>query len=124
MNSIDWLDEYPADLRMSLYLEDIVSGEDRETRLNELAKELGYAHRRIIQAWVAGKSKIPLKALMTIASHIGRDVSELVPLWIAQEMKDEDGGRLYQASKRWLSAWEFGLIATARDIYEGDADHC
>ena len=45
-----------------------------------------------------------------------------MPLWIAQELKDKDGGRLYQASKRMISAWEFGLIAVARDIYEEDGD--
>lgn len=122
MNTTDWLDEHPADLRMRLYLEDIFSGEDRDSRITALAKELNYSHPRIVQAWVTGKSKVPLKALMTIASHAGRDVCQLVPLWVAQEMRDEDGGQLYQASKRWVSAWEFGLIAVARDIYEGDEE--
>lgn len=50
MNSIDWLDEYPADLRMSLYLEDIFSGEDRDSRIKALSKELNYSHPRIVHA--------------------------------------------------------------------------
>lgn len=58
--------------------------------------------------------------LLPIALHVGGDVCELLPLWFSQELAGEDGDRLYQASKRMLSALEFGLIAVARDIYLGD----
>lgn len=65
---------------------------------------------------------VPLKALMTIPSHTGRDTGHLVPRWIAHEMTDFDGDRLYRASKRMISLWEFGLVALAQDIYLGYDD--
>lgn len=116
-DAIDWLDELPADKRMAAYLDEALSGEDRDERIRKLATELGYAHAKTIHRWTTGAAKVPLHRLLPIALHIGRDVSELLPLWISQELAGEDGDRLYQASKRMLSAWEFSVIAVARDVY-------
>jgi len=119
-NAIDWLDHLPADQRLAGYLDDLLAGEDHEEQVAALASALKYSRPQIVKSWITGAAKVPLKALLPIAQQTGRDVSELLPLWIAQEMRDADGDRLYQASKRCVSAWEFGLIAVARDIYEGD----
>ena len=120
--NIDWLDHLPADQRLSGYLDDLLAGEDHEEQVSALAAALNYTRPQVVKSWITGAAKVPLKALLPIAQHTGRDVSELIPLFVAQEMKDADGDRLYQASKRCLSAWEWGLIAVARDIYAVDND--
>lgn len=122
MNDIDWLDDQPADKRLALYLEEALAGDDFDARVAKLASELGYVRSQTVKGWISGSGKVPLKALTPIALFIGRDVCQLMPLWIAQEMKAEDEDRLYQASKRMVSVWEWGLIAVARDIYAGDDD--
>lgn len=119
-DAIEWLDHLPADKRMAAYLDEALGGEDRDDRIRKLATELGYAHVKTVHSWTTGAAKVPLHRLLPIALHIGRDVSELLPLWISQELAGEDGDRLYQASKRMLSAWEFGVIAVARDVYGSD----
>ena len=115
--AIDWLDDLPADKRLAAYLDEIMAGDDRDERIRKLATELGYAHAKTVHSWTTGAAKVPLHRLLPIALHIGRDVSERLPLWISQELAGEDGDRLYQASKRMLSAWEFSVIAVARDVY-------
>lgn len=122
MNNVDHLDEYPPELRMTVFLDELFAGEDREERITALSAELKYTRPNILASWITGRTKVPLKALQPIASFTGRDVCQLVSVWISQEMKGDDGDRLYQASKRWVSAWEWGLIAVARDIYIGEDD--
>lgn len=117
--AIDWLDDLPADKRLAAYLDEILAGDDRDERIRKLAAELGYAHAKTVHSWTTGAAKVPLQRLLPIALHVGRDVSELLPLWLSQELAGEDGDRLYQASKRMLSAWEFSLISVARDVYDG-----
>lgn len=119
-DAIELLDHLPADKRMAAYLDQALSGKDRDERIRKLATELGYAHAKTVHSWTTGAVKVPLPRLLPIALHIGRDVSELLPLWISRELAGEDGARLYQASKRMLSAWEFGLSSMARDIYASD----
>jgi hypothetical protein len=118
--NIDWLDHLPADQRLAGYLDDLLASENHEEQVSALATALKYTRPQVVKSWITGVAKVPLKALLPIAQHTGRDVSELIPLFVAQEMKDADGDRLYQASKRCISAWEWGLIAVARDIYQGD----
>lgn len=120
--AIDWLDDLPADKRLAAYLDDILAGDDRDQQIKKLASELGCASAKTIHNWTTGTAKVPLRMLTPIALHIGRDVSQLLPLWVSQELAGEDGDRLYQASKRMLSAWEFGLVAVARDIYAVSED--
>lgn len=122
MNNSDWLDEYPPELRMRVFLDDLFAGENRDDRIAALSVELGYTRPSIVASWIAGKTKVPLKALRPIASFTGRDVCQLIGPYLAQEMKGEDGDRLYQASKSWVSRYEWSLIAVARDIYLGDDD--
>lgn len=120
--NIDWLDHLPADQRLAGYLDDLLAGEDHEEKVAAVATALKYSRPQAVKSWITGAAKVPLKALLPIAHHIGRDVSELLPLWIAQEMAGEDADQLYQASKRMLSLFEFGVIAVARDVYRGDEE--
>lgn len=119
-NAIDWLDDLPADKRLAAYLDEILAGDDRDERIRKLATELGYAHAKTVHSWTTGAAKVPLRRLLPIARHLGRDVSELLPLWISQELAGTDEDRLYRAARRCVSAWEWGLIVVARDIYIGD----
>jgi hypothetical protein len=60
--------------------------------------------------------------LIRLARHTGRDVSDWLPLWIAAEIGSDDADQLYKASQRMISAWEWSLIAVARDVYRGGDD--
>lgn len=120
--NIKHLDDFPPEQRLALYLEEALAGEDREDRLRQLATELGYKNAKTIHMWTTGGAKVPLRMILPIAQHLGVDVSNLIPLWISQEISGDDEDRLYQASMRMVSAWEWGLIAVARDIYRGDED--
>jgi hypothetical protein len=120
-DAIEWLDHLPADKRMAAYLDEALSGEDRDDRIRKLATELGYAHGKTVHSWTTGAAKVPLRLLTPLALNLGRDVSELLPMWIAQEMAGTDEDRLYRAARRCVSAWEWGLIAVARDIYWDDS---
>lgn len=121
-DAIEWLDHLPADKRMEAYLHEALSGKDRDERISKLATELGYEHAKMVHSWTTGAAKVPLRMLSPLALNLGRDVSELLPMWIAQEMISADEDRLYRAARRCVSAWEWGLIAVARDIYQGDGD--
>ncbi len=122
-NNIDWLDHLPADQRLAGYLDDLLAGEDHEEQVAALATALNYTRPQIVKSWITGTAKVPLKALLPIAQHTGRDVSEILPLWVSQEMAGDDADQLYKASKRMLSLFEFSIIAVARDVYCGDDEH-
>lgn len=121
-DAIEWLDHLPADKRMAAYLDEALSGEDRDDRIRKLATELGYANAKTVHSWTTGAMKVPLRMLTPLALHLGRDVSELLPMWIAQEMAGSDEDRLYRATRRCVSAWEWALVAVAREIYGVDFD--
>lgn len=118
--NIKYLDDFPPEKRLALYLDEALAGEDREDRLRQLATELGYKNAKTVEMWTTGAAKVPLRVLMPIAHHLGGDVSDLLPLWIAQEMAGDDKDQLYKASKRMLGAFEFGIISVAREVYLGD----
>lgn len=121
-DAIEWLDRLPADKRMPAYLHEALSGKDRDERIRKLATELGYEHAKTVHSWTTGAAKVPLRMLAPLALNLSRDVSELLPMWIAQEIASTDEDRLYRAARRCVSAWEWGLIAVARDIYHGGND--
>lgn len=120
MNNTNWLDDLPADQRLGAYLEDLLSGDNFDRKVSDLAAALGYSRPLTIRQWISGTAKVPLKALTVIAAQLGRDVADILPLWVAQAMGDADDDRLYKACKRMLSQWEFSLVAVARDIYAAD----
>lgn len=119
-DAIEWLDHLPAEKRMAAYLDEALSGKDRDERIWKLATELGYTHGKTLHSWITGAAKVPLRMLTPLAVQLGRDVSELLPMWIAQEMAGTDEDRLYRVVRRCVSAWEWGLIAVARDIYRAE----
>lgn len=119
-DNISWLDSFPPEQRLALFLEEALAGEDRDERISKLAAELRYMNAKSVEMWTTGTAKVPLRMLSPLSVHLGCDLSDLLPLWIAQEMAGDDEDRLYTAAKRMLSAWEWGLIAVARDIYRGD----
>ncbi len=120
--NIDWLDDFPPQQRLALFLDAELAGEDRDEQIRRLATELGYKNAKTVEMWTTCASKVPLHMLTRIAHNTGGDVSNLLPLWIAQEMAGEDADQLYNASKRMLSLFEFSVIAVARDVYRGDDD--
>lgn len=122
MNDLDYLDELPANSRLSVYLGHQLAGEDVEARIEQASKALGYKRSTILKGWVAGTAKVPLKAIGPLAKHLGRDVSEILPFWLAQEMGDTDSDQIYRAARRMISFMEYSLIAVAREVYLGDDD--
>jgi hypothetical protein len=120
--NLHWLEDFPPQKRMGLFLSDALDGEDHDEKVRQLATELGYKNPKTVEMWKTGAAKVPLRMLIRIAQHTGRDVSEWLPLWIAAEIGSDDGDQLYKASQRMISAWEWSLIAVARDIYSGDDD--
>jgi hypothetical protein len=118
--NLHWLSDFPPQKRMGLFLSDALDGEDHDERVRQLATDLGYKNAAPVKMWTTGAAKVPLRMLIPLAQHTGRDVSEWLPLWIAAEIGSDDADQLYKASQRMLSIWEWGLVAVARDIYRGD----
>lgn len=120
--NLHWLNDFPPQKRLGIFLSEALDGEDYEEKVQQLAIELGYKNAKMVEMWTTGAAKVPLRMLSPLSVHIGCDVSDLLPLWISQEMAGEDGDRLYKSSQRMLSIWEWSLVAVARDIYRGDDD--
>ena len=118
--NLHWLDDFPPQKRMGLFLSDALDGEDHDERVRQLATELGYKNAAPVKMWTTGAAKVPLRMLIPLAQYTGRDVSEWLPLWIAAEIGSEDADQLYRASQRMLCQFEFSIIAIARDVYLGD----
>jgi hypothetical protein len=120
--NLHWLDDFPPQKRLALFLADALDGEDHDEKVRQLATELGYKNAAPVKMWTTGAAKVPLRMLIPLAQHTGRDVSDWLPLWISQEIAGDDADQLYRASQRMLSVFEFGVIAVARDVYRGDDD--
>lgn len=118
--NIEHLDDFPPEQRLALYLEEALAGADRDDRIRQLAAELGYKTAKTVQMWTTGAAKVPLRMVMPLAQGIGTDASNLLPLWISQEMGTGDADKLYTASKRMIDQFEFSIIAVAREVYLGD----
>lgn len=115
-------DDYDALLpseRFSSFLQDALH-ERRGTyqeNLNSLARALNYQRPHMVAQWVRGTTKVPIHELLPISRHLNYDLSSTLPLWLSAEAAECDDGTIYLAAKRMLSAWEYGLIHVARDIY-------
>lgn len=120
--NIKHLDDFPPEQRLALYLDEAFAGEDRQDRLRLMATELGYKNAKTVHMWTTGAAKVPLRMLMPLAQGIGREVNDLLPLWISQEIGTLDADQLYTASKRMISQFEFSIIAVAREVYLGNGD--
>ena len=118
--NLHWLSDFPPQKRMGLFLSEALDGEDHDEKVRQLATELGYKNAAPVRMWATGAAKVPLRMLIPLAQHTGIDVSEWLPLWIAAEIGSDDADQLYRASQRMISAWEWSLIAVARDIYRDD----
>jgi hypothetical protein len=115
---LDKFDIVPAEERLPHFLSEQLQGDDM--RMYELAKACGYTRSNIIGMWCTGRTKVPIRFIPRIAHFLGFDVAQVLPLWIAGYADGEDQDVLWAASKRMLTAWEMGVIHTARDVYLGD----
>ena len=111
----DWIDQSPPKQRLSFFLEAELRGDDYDERLEKLSKTLGYANTTIVKRWVSGKAQVPLQHITAISDFFNCDISDVLPLWLSQELPDD--WRLYRAGTRMLSGWEFMLVNVARDVY-------
>jgi len=111
----DWIDQAPAEKRLSLFLDAELSRDDDNNRLEKLSTALGYTNSTIVKKWVSGKAKVPLRHVTAISDFFNCDISDVLPLWLSQELPDD--WRLYSAGTRMLSAWEWMLVSVARDVY-------
>jgi DNA-binding Xre family transcriptional regulator len=107
------LEELPPRRRMLRFLE--LSFQHRKSTPDELAKELGYANVSIVQQWMSGSAKVPLKQLSSIADHFDCDVADVLRCWLAQELPDDT--RMMATANRILDGWEWMLVVAARDVY-------
>jgi DNA-binding Xre family transcriptional regulator len=111
----EWIDQSPAEKRLSLFLDAELSRDDDNDRLEKLSTALGYTNSTIVKKWVSGKAKVPLQHVTAISDFLNCDISDVLPLWLSQELPDD--WHLYSAGKRMLSVWEFMLVNVARDVY-------
>ncbi|MBU2605329.1 MAG: hypothetical protein KKC43_05500 [Alphaproteobacteria bacterium] len=111
----EWIDLAPPELRLSYFLDGELSGDDYDERLEKLSKALGYKNPNIVKQWLSGKTKVPLRHITALSDFVNCDISEVLPLWLSQELPDD--WRLYSAGTRMLSVWEFMLVNVARDVY-------
>ena len=116
----DYVHELPAKERLQTFILDCIGEKEgtEQDQIANLAIALGYKRPTTVNLWLDGKAKIPLKHLTPISEFIGRDLSDLLPLWVAAECPDDK--RLYDAACRMLSFWEFLVIIAARDVYYAD----
>tara|TARA_R110001599_G_scaffold301338_2_gene506948 strand:- start:5258 stop:5620 length:363 start_codon:yes stop_codon:yes gene_type:complete len=113
----EWLDEFPPLERLSIFIAGELADDEDNLRFEELSKSLGYANSTIPNRWMHFQSKIPLKHISGIAKFFDRDIADLLPLWVLQELPDDID--LYQSASRILSAKEHWVISVAREVYLG-----
>jgi len=116
----EWIDQAPPEKRLSYFLDGELSGEDYDERLEKLSKALGYTNSAIVKQWLSGKTKVPLRHITALSGFFNCDISEVLPLWLSQELPDDV--HLYRAGERMLSVWEFMLVNVARDVYAHGED--
>jgi hypothetical protein len=116
----EWIDQAPPVLRLSYFLDGELCGDDYDKRLEKLSKALGYKNSNIVKQWLSGKTKVPLRHITALSGFFNCDISEVLPLWLSQELPDDV--LLYCAGTRMLSVWEFLLVSAARDVYAHDED--
>jgi hypothetical protein len=116
----EWIDQAPPEKRLSYFLDGKLSGEDYDERLEKLSKALGYTNSAIVKQWVSGKTKVPLRHITALSGFFNCDISEVLPLWLSQELPDDV--HLYRAGTRMLSVWEHMIIDVARDVYAHGED--
>lgn len=112
MNRSDITDLPPRD-RMRAFLGGCLASD--KTTPAQLAKKLGYANDRIVQQWLTGTTKVPLQQLSSISDKVNCDLSDLLAVWLAQELPDDL--HMLSTARRIVGAWEFLLIDAAREIY-------
>jgi hypothetical protein len=114
------IDQAPPELRMSHFLSGELSGDDYDERLEKLSTTLGYQNSNTVKQWVSRKAKVPLRHVTPLSDFFNCDISEILPLWLSQELPDDV--HLYRAGQRMLSVWEFMLVNVARDVYNHERE--
>lgn len=101
----NFADCLPKD-RFPQFLYDCLDPGKGDAGYDELAEHLGYSSTYPVMNWVKG-ARVPLKYLKAISEFLDMDVSELIPLYIAQEMDEADNDFLFDAVCRILTADEY-----------------
>lgn len=117
LDTLDLYAGYPAEHRLRACLTDRLSGDDHETRVQQLATTLGYTRPEVVRMWTSFKTRIPLDKLPKIAGFIGVDLRVLVALWVAEYSGEHDGEDLFKAASPVVTSAELRIIELARLTY-------